>query len=475
MKKTLIFIFFPLIQFLVQSCKMINTNVAINNQKIPSYFVDSQKVDSFVMPHWHEFIKDKYLLSILDSAVANNQDIHSAIQRIEVAQAGFRQAKSALFPTVGVNLGSSLRKFGLYTMDGAGNISTEITPGKIVPIHLPDYYLGVSSSWEVDLWGKLRSLKKHAYSNFLQSKEAYNIVVSGVISELSVAYLRLISFDSKLNFIDSMLVRQNSAIQVIQEQKIAGRVNELAVQQFIAQVKEMEVLRNELVLEIQKTENLINFLCGRFPQPINRSGYLKSEFIAKISSSGIPSQLLNNRPDIKYAYLELEKNKCLLFAAKANFFPSFTINSNVSFQAFNPKFLIETPTSLAYQLLGNITSPLINRVAIKAEFNRAKASQIETMYQYQKTIIHGYTEVLNDLLTIKNLNSNLKLREERFNAISKATEASVELFRSSKVNYFEMLYLKQAEIDAQLELINNFLELNIAEIKLFKSLGGFQQ
>jgi len=458
---------------IAQSCKTINTSVSLKNQDLPHSFIGVNKSDTFRIPRWRDFIKDTLLINLLDSAIVNNQDINSAIQRIEIARAGFNQSKSALLPTGNFNMVSSLRKFGLYTMDGAGNITTEITPGKIVPIHLPDYYVGASSSWEVDMWGKLKAQKKQSFANYLQSKEAYNLVLSSVISDISVAYFQLISADSKLYFIDSMLIQMNHAIEVLEEQKLAGRINELAIQQFVAQVKEMEILKNDILLEIQKTENLINFLAGRFPKQIDRANHSSQNFINKISAMDLPSQLLNYRPDVKYAYYEVEKNKCQLIAARANFLPSFSINSNLGFQAFNFKYLVQSPTSIAYNLLGNLTAPLINRMAIKMEFNKAKASQIEAMYQYQKVIINAYTEVLNFLNTINNLNSNLKLREERVEALSNAMEASIELFKSSKASYFELLFIRQSEINAQWDLISNNFNLQIAEINLFRSLGGF--
>jgi hypothetical protein len=107
-----------------------------------------------------------------------------------MAKAGIREAKSAMLPTGVLTKVNSLRKFGLYTMDGAGNITTEITPGKIVPTHLPDYFLGGYASWEIDIWGKLKAGKKLAISNFWLSKEAHKLVIGGILSEISVSYFQ---------------------------------------------------------------------------------------------------------------------------------------------------------------------------------------------------------------------------------------------------------------------------------------------
>jgi outer membrane protein TolC len=273
--------------------------------------------------------------------------------------------------------------------------------------------------------------------------------------------------------IDTIIRSQQLALLALIEHKEAGRGSELAVQQFIAQSKNLEILQNGISIEISKLENYINLLMGRYPQKIYTKQGVSDYEIKKLNTAGIPSQILENRPDIKMAYWELEKNKCNVEIVKSKFLPSFTISSSLGFQAFNPQFLIQSPTSMAYNLLGNISAPLINRGAIKADFKRASSSQLESMYQYQKIILTSYVEIVDRLNHINILESNLILREERVNALSKAVEASSELFKSSKANYLELLFVRQAELDAQWELLSNYSDLVIEEIQLYRSLGGF--
>jgi NodT family efflux transporter outer membrane factor (OMF) lipoprotein len=460
------------ISIIFSGCKSLFIPLKESEFSLPKQF-PSINSDSISISNWKGFITDHYLISLLDTAIKYNQDIQSAFQRIEIARAGIKEAKSAMLPSGGITTSSSLRKFGLYTMDGAGNITTEIVPGKIVPIHLPDYNIGAYASWEIDLWGKLKARKKQSIANFLQSEQGIKLIKSSILSDIATSYYQLISLDRKRELIDTTLQSQKNALQALIEQKNAGRSNELAIQQFIAQGKEMEILRNDIDLEIVKMENNINFLIGRLPQKISRTNDVKSNGFVALSNFGLPSQLLDNRPDIIMAFLELEKNKCQVQIAKAQFFPSFNITASGGFQAFNPRYLIQSPSSLAYGILGNLTAPLINRGAIKADFSRAKSGQIEAMYQYQKSILNAYVDVLDKLNTINNLESNLKLREERVAALSKAIDASFELFKSSRASYLELLYTRQSELDAQWELISNKVDLQIAQITLYKSLGGF--
>ena len=461
-----------ILSLFIWSCSPKLQPLNLNLSSLPKHFSKEQE-DSLSLPILKDFIHDTLLLALLDTAINLNHDIQSSFQRIEMAKAGIREAKSAMLPTGGLTTVNSLRKFGLYTMDGAGNITTEITPGKIVPTHLPDYFLGGYASWEIDIWGKLKAGKKLAISNFWLSKEAHKLVIGGILSEISVSYFQLISLNNKQKLIDTIIRSQQLALLALIEHKEAGRGSELAVQQFIAQSKNLEILQNEISIEISKLENYINLLMGRYPQKIYTKQGVSDYEIKKLNTAGIPSQILENRPDIKMAYWELEKNKCNVEIVKSKFLPSFTISSSLGFQAFNPQFLIQSPTSMAYNLLGNISAPLINRGAIKADFKRASSSQLESMYQYQKIILTSYVEIVDRLNHINILESNLILREERVTALSKAVQASSELFKSSKANYLELLFVRQAELDAQWELLSNYSDLVIEEIQLYRSLGGF--
>ncbi|NJM93503.1 MAG: TolC family protein, partial [Cytophagales bacterium] len=131
-----------------------------------------------------------------------------AFQRIQVAQAQVTQARASLAPRVDATAGAAMRKFGLYTMDGAGNISTDITPGQIVPIHLPDMYLGLQSSWELDVWGKISARKKAALQAYLSSVEGTRLVMSNLVAQVALAYFDLLLLDNEQNLLNQTMERQ---------------------------------------------------------------------------------------------------------------------------------------------------------------------------------------------------------------------------------------------------------------------------
>jgi multidrug efflux system outer membrane protein len=147
--------------------------------------------------NWREYFADDHLVALIDSALQNNQDIKIAMQQIEMANSGALATSAALKPTVNFAPAASMRRFGLYTMDGAGNISTDIMQNKPVPIHLPDFLLGFQASWEIDLYKKLSNTNKAALTRVLASQEAKNYVVTAIVNEIASAYYELKALDTE--------------------------------------------------------------------------------------------------------------------------------------------------------------------------------------------------------------------------------------------------------------------------------------
>ena len=231
-------------------------------------------------------------------------------------------------------------------------------------------------------------------------------------------------------------------------------------------------LEFDILQKIKENENQINFLLGRFPQPIIRdtSGFMTQ--LPKQIKDGIPSQLLINRPDIKQAQLELFATDCDVRIAKAEFYPSFNISGSAGFQAFKPRFLLRTPESLMLSLIGDLAAPIINRKAIEAEFSNAKAAQISAMYDYQKSILTGYVEVSNELSNINNLGKLYDVKNREVEAHIQAIDISNDLFKSARADYFEVLMTQRDALESRLELIETKKRQYNAVTNLYKALGG---
>jgi multidrug efflux system outer membrane protein len=459
--------------FLASSgCGTLDTHLAIPEKEIPANFPHQTTKTAIANINWRQYFADPLLVKLIDTAIAENIDLQMALQRIEVSRSSVKLANGELLPKVNLNVGGGVQKFGLYTMDGAGNASTEITPGQIVPENLTDIYIGMQASWEVDIWGKLRNQRKSAVSHYLSSIEGTNFVIANLVADVAIYYNELLASDNELDIIRQTIRKQQEALEIIHWQKEAGRANELAVQQFNAQLLNARVLEKQVLQQITETENKINFLLGRYPQPILRTKEALFKPAAPQISAGVPSQLLANRPDVREAEFQIEAAKFDLKAAKAAFFPNFTITAALGFQAFNPEFLFQTPASLAYSLMGTLVAPLINMNALKAQFNTAKAHQLTAMYNYQKTILNGYVEVVNQLSNIRNLQQIHSLKKQQSEVLKKSVETSNELYKRARATYLEVLIAQQNALQANLELIDVIKRQRISTVNIYKALGG---
>ncbi|WP_293873699.1 efflux transporter outer membrane subunit [Flavobacterium sp.] len=454
------------------SCKMLAPVEKTTPPPVPDTYVSSKDTMNSVTVKWKNFFPDKHLDSLIEIALKNNQELAMMLQDIEIARNDVRVKKGLLLPMITAGAGASVEKVGRYTSQGAGDASAEVTPGNGVPENLQNYLIGLHATWEVDIWKKMRNAKKAAFSRYLATVEGKNFVVTNMVAEIANSYYELLSYDNQLDIIQQTITLQKNALEIVKVQKDAARVTELAVKKFEAEVLNSQSREYQVRQQIKETENKINFLLGRYPQTIARD---KTVFISQLPQqiqAGIPSQLLANRPDIKQAELELFATKCDVKAAQAEFYPSFTISGGLGFSAFKPSYLFTTPESLIYSLAGDLAAPLINRNAIKAEFNKAKANQIKALYNYQKIILNGYVEVSNELSNIKNLEQFYDLKNKEVQALTTAIDVSNDLFKSSRVDYFEVLMTQRDALQSKLELIEAKKQQFNAVTNVYRALGG---
>lgn len=457
---------------LLTGCASLEDPLKAPRQGLPATYADRSDTANAATMDWRLYFNDPLLVQLIDTALARNLDLQVALQRVEMARAGARAARGAQLPTGGLNTTAAMRRFGLYTMDGAGNISTEILPGKIVPIDLPDLYIALQATWEVDIWGRLRNQRKAAVSRLLASREGVHLVMTNVVADVAVAYYELVALDNELAIIRETVVRQEEALNVIERQKEAGRANELAVQQFAAQLLDTQALEKETEQRIVVTENFINLLLGRYPQPVPRDPASLAAPLPADPAVGMPSQLLRNRPDIRAAELEVIASRFDLKAARAAFLPNLNITAAYGFQAFDPALLFEHPASVAYQAVGGLITPLINRNALKARFHEASAQQLAAMYDYQERILTGHVEVVNELSDLGKLREAGDLRRQRNDVLQASVGVSRELYRNAKAGYIEVLLAQQNALSANLELVDVEKRQRFALVDLYKALGG---
>lgn len=439
---------------------------------VPVTYNDHSDTTNTAAVPWRSFFRDPALVNLIDTALKNNQELMITLQEIGVARNDIRVRKGALLPMVGAKAGVGVEKVGRYTSQGAGDAGTEIEPGKEMPEPLGDFNIGVFANWEVDIWKKLRSSKQAAIDRFLSTVEGKNFVLTNLIAEVANSYYELLALDNQLTIVKQNIELQQNALGVVKIQKEASRTTELAVQKFEAEVLKSQSMEFEILQKIRETENRINFLLGRYPQPIARDQSNYAVLLPATVSTGIPSQLLANRPDIKQAELELAAAKLDVKVARAEFYPTLEISAGLGLQAFKPSYLVKMPESILYSLAGDLAAPLINRNTIKAEYNTANAKQLQAVYNYERTILNAYLEVSNQLSNIGNLEKSYNLKLKQVNALTRSIDIANDLFRNARADYLEVLMTQRDVLEAKLELIETKKQQLNAAVNVYRDLGG---
>lgn len=465
---------FTSIILMIQACNVPSMNTREAYHQMPNKYLDTLGMDTTNSGSqtWKTYFTDPFLVALIDTALIHNQEFNITMLEIQIAKSEVKARKGEYLPFVGLGSGAGVEKTPRYTSKGANDANTDIKPGLEMPEPLMDYGARIYAKWEVDIWRKLRNARKAALSRYLASVEGRNFMQTNLVSEIANSYYELLALDNQLAILQKNITLQNSALAIVKLQKNAALVTELAVRRFEAQVLKTRSLIYAINQKIIETENRINFLVGRFPQPILRNKTDLIELLPNKVFVGIPSQLLANRPDIKQAELDLVAAKLDVKVARANFYPSLDISASLGLQAFNPSYLLEMPESMLYTLAGEIAGPLINRNAIKANYSNANAKQLKAIYHYEQTILNAYIEVMNQLSNIKNLDKSYRLKSKQVVALTESIEISNSLFKSARADYMEVLLTQREALESKFELIETKMQQMQALVNMYRALGG---
>ncbi|OUJ74648.1 efflux transporter outer membrane subunit [Hymenobacter crusticola] len=461
---------------LVSSCRSVEPVALPKAAPMPASFSSAADSVSIADQSWRRFFADPNLVSLIDSALQANPDLGIAVQRVEMARANVLVARGALLPTVNAVGSAGVDRFGNYTMNGIGNYDTNLSnniEGKQrIPTPTPDFFLGLRSSWEIDLWGKLRNRRKAAVARLLASDKGRQLVQTSLVAQVARLYYSLLALDNELVVLGKNRALQERAVEIIKIQKLGGRATELAVQQFTAQLLRTRSLQVEAQQRIVATENELNRLLGRYPQPITRGKPIGEQPLPPQISAGIPASMLLRRPDVQQAERELLATRADVDAARAAFLPSFTLTPYLGLNSYNASVLFNTPASLTYGLVGGLAGPILNRNVLKADYRRSAAEQREAYLNYQKAVQTGFEEVVTNLRGIDNYRQMYELQQQEVIALNKAVSISNDLYGASYASYLEVITAQRSVLEAELNLTNTRREQFLLLIDLYRALGG---
>ncbi|MFT3932447.1 MAG: TolC family protein [Chitinophagaceae bacterium] len=459
-----------------QSCKSLQPAQLPAVKNMPDHFVANSTGESMAKINWRQFFTDKNLVTLIDSSLKYNPDLLIAAQRIEMARAQLSMSKGAFLPSVNAVASAAGDRYGDYTMNGVGNFDTNLSSNiddkqKIPAPFTPDFFLGLRSSWEIDIWGKLKNQKKAATARMAASIEGRQLLITLLVAEVSELYYELLALDNELQILQKNISLQESALEIVKVQKEGGRATELAIQQFRAQLLNTQELQYTVKQKIVSTENALNTIAGRYPTTILRDTALMRQQLPANINAGLPTALLAQRPDIKMAEFELQAAKADVAAARAAFYPSLTLTPYAGINAFKAGLLFNG-SSFVYGGLAGLTAPLFNQNKLKAGYAIVNAQNKEAVYNYQKILLRSYSEVVTQLSSIENNRIAYQLKQQEVTELSNAVATSKDLYVTGYATYLEVITAQKGVLEAELQLSTNKKESFQALIQLYRSLGG---
>lgn len=426
---------------------------------IDSLYRDVQESDtnSLALLAWEDVFTDPMLQSLIKTGLANNPDLEIAYLNIQQAEAYFNQSKAAFLPNLNLNAGVDQSRLPEAQRNGGSSSLTQ-------------YNLGLSSTWEIDFWGKLKSSKKAELANLLATTEAAKAIKTRLISTIVSYYYQLLAMDEQLAITEKTVENWESTVITMRALKEAATVTEAAVVQSEAQRYAAEVTIPDLKQAIRETENALSILLGQQPTQVNR-GSLSAQKLPTSLNTGVPSQLLANRPDVMQAELQFRQQFELANMARTYFYPSISITGSAAFTSNSLSNLLD-PASFLASIGGGLTQPLFNRRLNKTRLEVALLQQEAALVNFKTTLLEAGREVSDALSLYKTANEKILVRRKQKDALEKAVDYSQELLENGFANYTEVITARQSLLQAELGGVNDRLERLLAVVNLYRSLGG---
>lgn len=453
---------------------------AITEQKriIPKKFEGLQAIDTFSAANikWQDFFRDPLLIKLINQALVNNPDFKIALQKIEINKAQLLTAKAALLPSLQGGISLAADRFGRYTMNGVGNFDTNLSPDISKDQQIPqtpytELFLGLRSTWEIDIWRKLSNKRKAAVNRVLAAQTEQKLLQTLLVSEVAQLYYTLLALDFELDVLNRNVLLQQNELDLIKIQKQAGRATELAVKQFSAQLMGTKSLEFQIKQQIVQTENQLNALIGSFPQKIERGSFNEQLKLPTILTAGLPSTLLAKRPDIILAEWQLQATGADVEAARAAFLPQLTITPYIGLSAFNPRLLFNAQ-SIASGALSGFMAPIFMQKQIEAAHKISIAQNKIAYVEYEKVVLKAAQEVVTDMKAIENLKGSIDLKTKETNELKAGLMVAGELYNAGFATYLEIITAQRNVLDAELQQIILMNKMMLAAVDLYRSLGG---
>lgn len=459
-------IFYKLILFiavpvLLQSCFAAKEYTRPDLENEALYRTDNLMVDSVSMANisWKDLFTDSYLNDYIEKGLNNNLDIRIALKNIDAAQAYLKQGRAGYYPTL--DAAATYNRMENSENGQLGNLSNGT---------MEQYQLSGSLSWEADIWGKIRSSSRASQASYLQTVAAHQAIKTDLVAGIATTYFQLMGLDKQRKVIQETIAARKSGLETTIALKEAGQVTEVAVKQTEAQLYTAEIILIDIDTNIKLLENAFSLLLGEPVQGIVRNS-LDQQRLNTPLRTGVPADLLTNRPDVLQAEYALVNAFELTNVARSNFYPSLRLTASGGFQSLELDNWLDA-SSLFSNLAASLAQPILNGRRIRTQYEVSKAQQEQALLNYKKTLLIAGKEVSDALYSYDAESRKIEMREKELQSYSLAETYSEELLNNGLANYLEVLTARQNALNSELNLINAQLGQMNAVVALYEALGG---
>jgi outer membrane protein, multidrug efflux system len=406
---------------------------------------------------WKEF-NDPVLDQLIVEALANNKSVKIAAANMEQAASILTTTRSGLFPQVGYSALAARERISRNDV---------VTPQKN-PFSSLQVLAG--ATWEIDLWGRIRRLSEAAQANLFASEEARRGVILSLVAEVASSYIQLRALDEQLVIARRTLRTYTDSVSLFEKQYKYGQVSMMTVQQARSQYETAAATIPQIEIQIVATENALSILLGRNPGPIMR-GRTLAEIAMPAVPAGLPSQLLERRPDIRQAEQNLVAANAQIGAAKALYYPAISLTGSYGKVSTDLDNLFKGPSN-AWSYGGTITGPIFTAGAITGQVKQAEAAQKGALTAYELTIQQAFADVENALVSRDKLGEQLTAEQKRVVAFREYTRLAWLKYHGGYTSYLDVLYAETQLFPAELGVAQTQAATLISLSNIYKAIGG---
>jgi outer membrane protein, multidrug efflux system len=409
---------------------------------------------------WWEVFKDPLLKELIHTALTNNYNLKQAVARVEQARQQVVVARSPLFPQVGyggdVGRGRNALINSPTPLEGATKSSAQIN---------------LNLAWEIDFWGRIRRSTEAARAQYLATEDARRAVTVSLIGDVATAYFQLLDLDRELEIQRAATNAYAGTFRIFDDRRTNGVASKLETDRAAAAFATAAAVIPQLELQRAGTENQLSVLIGHPPGPITRTTATNQPQVAPEIPAGLPSALLQRRPDVLGAEQELVAANARIGVSIANFFPQIGLTTFLG--KVSPELSSFTAgTANMWNVGGTLTGPVFQGGQLRAQYRAAKARFDEAKASYQQSILTALQEVSDALISKQKFNESRQFDQQAVAALSSSVDLATQRYLNGKSSYFEVLQAQQELYPAQRAQVQTEVSELISVVQLYKALGG---